>query len=129
MTTPPTLEPFVRQGTVLLTTYRRSGTPVGTPVHIAVEGNRAFVRTYDVAWKLKRLRNNSAIAVAPSTFRGNPTGPAIEGRARLLDGDEAAHASRVIVRKYPVIHGLVIPLLHRLRRYKTMHIEITPGRD
>jgi hypothetical protein len=41
----PALEPLVRQGTILLTTYRRDGTPVGTPVHVAVEGNRAFVRT------------------------------------------------------------------------------------
>ena len=41
------LEPFVRQQTVLLTTYRRNGTPVGTPVHIAVDGDRAFVRTWD----------------------------------------------------------------------------------
>jgi uncharacterized protein len=29
------LEPFVRQQTVLLTTYRRDGSPVGTPVSIA----------------------------------------------------------------------------------------------
>lgn len=41
----PTLEPFVRQTYVLLTTYRRDGTPVGTPVNITVDGHRAFVRT------------------------------------------------------------------------------------
>ena len=35
--------PFVHQKTVLLTTYRRDGTPVGTPVNIAVEGDHAFV--------------------------------------------------------------------------------------
>jgi len=52
------LEPLVSQRTVLLTTYRRNGAPVGTPVNIAVEGDRAFVRTFDKAWKLKRIRNN-----------------------------------------------------------------------
>jgi hypothetical protein len=41
----PALEPFVHQKYVLLTTYRRDGTPVGIPVHIAVDGDRAFVRT------------------------------------------------------------------------------------
>ncbi len=41
----PVLEPFVRQWAVLLVTYKRDGTPVGTPVSIAVEGERAFVRT------------------------------------------------------------------------------------
>jgi PPOX class probable F420-dependent enzyme len=62
MTAPtPVLEPFVRQKTVLLTTYRRDGTPVGTPVNIAVDGDRAFVRTFDTAWKLKRIRNNPVV--------------------------------------------------------------------
>ena len=87
-----TLEPFVPRRTVLLTTYRRDRTPVGTPVHIAVDGDRAFVRTYDKAWKLKRIRNNPAVEVAPATTRGVPTGPAIHARARLLDGDEAVRA-------------------------------------
>ena len=37
--------------TVLLTTYKRDGTPVETPVSIAFEGNRAFFRSYHQAWK------------------------------------------------------------------------------
>ncbi len=41
----PALEPFVHQRYVLLTTYRRDGTPVRTPVNITVDGHRAFVRT------------------------------------------------------------------------------------
>jgi len=39
--------------TVLLTTYKRDGTPVGTPVSIAFDGDRAFFRSYDKAWKTK----------------------------------------------------------------------------
>lgn len=77
-----TFDQFVNQRTVLLTTYRRDGMPVGTPVNIVVDGNRAFVRTYDTAWKLKRIRNNPRVKVAPSTFRGQPTGPAVDARAR-----------------------------------------------
>ncbi len=45
----PGLAPYVRQKTVLLTTYKRDGTQVGTPVHIAVDGDHAYVRTY-AAW-------------------------------------------------------------------------------
>jgi uncharacterized protein len=41
----PAFEPLVRQNYVLLTADRRDGTPVGTPVNIAVDGDRAFVRT------------------------------------------------------------------------------------
>ena len=120
------LEPFVHQKTVLLTTFRRDGAPVGTPVHIAVDGDRAFVRTFDTAGKLKRIRNNPEVELAPSTMGGTPTGPAIRARARLLDGDESAHAARLIARKYPIIHGMLIPLVHRLRGNRTMHIELSP---
>jgi PPOX class probable F420-dependent enzyme len=117
---------FVHQRTVLLTTYRRDGTPVGTPVNIVVDGDRAFVRTFDTAWKLKRIRNNPTVEIAPSTARGKPTGPAIGARARVLGGTEADHASRALNKKYPILHGVLVPLAHRLQGYKTVHIELTP---
>ncbi|MGH2559113.1 MAG: PPOX class F420-dependent oxidoreductase [Thermomicrobiales bacterium] len=121
------LAPFIRQKTVLLTTYRRDGAPIGTPVHIAVDGQRAFFRTWDRTWKLKRLRHNPAVEIAPSTIRGKPTGPTIPAQARILSGEEAKHAARTIARKYPVLHGILIPWGHRLRGYTTMHIELTPA--
>lgn len=124
--TAPALELFVDQKTILLTTYRRDGTPVGTPVNIVVDGPRAFVRTWDTAWKLKRIRNNPEVEIAPSTFRGKPTGPAIRARARVLSGDESVYAGRLLARKYPIMHGFLVPLVHRLRRNTTMHIELTP---
>jgi len=120
------LEPFVRQQTVLLTTYRRDGTPVGTPVNIAVEGDRAFVRTWETTGKFKRIRNNAEVELAPSTFRGRPTGPTIHARAKILSGPESAHAGQALARKYPLLQGIIVPLAHRLRGYKTRHIEITP---
>jgi len=124
-----TLAPFVRQRTVLLTTYRSDGTPVGTPVNIAVDGDRAFIRTYDRAWKAKRLRNNPNVEVAPSTVRGKPTGPAIRAQARLLDGEEAKFAARALARKHRILQGILVPLAHRLARYKTLHYELTPAVD
>jgi PPOX class probable F420-dependent enzyme len=120
------LEPLADQKTVLLTTYRRDGTGVGTPVHIAVDGERAFVRTWDTTWKLKRIRNNPEVQIAPSTVGGRPTGPAIRVRARVLDGDESEYAAELLARKYPILHGVLIPRLHRLRGNRTMHIELTP---
>ena len=122
----PALEPFVRRWTIVLTTYRRDGTPVGTPVNIAVNGERAFVRTWDTAWKLKRIRNNPEAEIAPSTVRGEPTGPAIHVRARVLEGGESAYAGRAIARKHPLLHGFLVPLIHRLRGNETVHIELTP---
>lgn len=107
-TTTPVLEPFVSQWAVLLTTYKRDGTPVGTAVNIVVDGDRAFVRTWDTAWKLKRIRNNPEVEFAPSTARGKPTGPAIRARARVLAGDESARAGQLLARKYPISHGFMV---------------------
>src|ERR671939_226958 len=104
MTDPaPVLKSFVRQKTILLATYRRDGTPVGTPVNVAVDGDRAFVRTWDTAWKVKRIRNNPEVEVAPSTVRGKPTGLAIHAHAKVLSGDESAYAGRALARKYPIL--------------------------
>ena len=120
------LEAFVRRRTILLTTYRRDGTPVGTPVHVAVDGDRAFVRTWDTTWKLKRIRNDPSVEVRPSTVGGRTTGPGLRARARVLEGEESAHAGRMLARKYPVLHGFLIPLVHRLRGNETIHIELRP---
>ncbi len=95
-------------------------------MHIAVDGDLAFVRTWDTTWKLKRIRNNPEVEVAPSTARGKPTGPAIHARARVLGGGESAYAGRALARKYPILHGFLIPLVHRLRGNETIHIELTP---
>ena len=120
------LQPFTLQKTILLTSYRRDGTGVATPVSIAVEGDRTFFRTWDMAWKAKRLRRNPNVEIAPSTFRGKPTGPAIHARTRLLSGQEEAQARRALARRHPLLQGLVVPLGHRLMRYKTMHFELIP---
>ena len=62
-----TLESLRHTKTILLTTYRRDGTPIGTPVSIAFDGERAFFRSYDKAWKTRRLRNNPRVEAAPCT--------------------------------------------------------------
>ncbi len=121
-----TLEPFVHQWTVRLTTYRRDGTPVGTPVNIAVDSDRAFIRTFDTAGKLKRIRNNPEVEIAPSTFGGKSIGPAVRARARVLSGEESVYAGQIIAHKYPIVQGIFIPLAHRLGGYETRHIELMP---
>jgi PPOX class probable F420-dependent enzyme len=122
----PAFDPFAQRRTALMTTYKRDGTAVATPVTIAVDGDRAYVRTWDSAWKAKRMRNNPAVLVAPSTVRGRATGPSIGARSRLLDGEEARHAARAIARRQPILQGLLVPLTHKLMRYRTLHYELTP---
>jgi PPOX class probable F420-dependent enzyme len=120
---------FIRQKTVLSTTYRQDGRPVGTPVSLAVDGDHAYLRSFEKAGKTRRLRNNPRVDIAPSTARGRPTGPAIQATARRLEGGESRRAARLLARKHPVLHGVLVPLTHRLGRArtgKTVHFQLTP---
>jgi PPOX class probable F420-dependent enzyme len=128
--TTPALAPFVRQKTARITTYRRDGRPGSTPISIAVDGDRAFLRSYAKSIKTRRLRRNPSVEISPSTMRGRPTGPAIHGSMRLLSGAEDRYASRVLVRKHPFLHGILVPLAHRVGRSKTgrtVHFELVSG--
>jgi uncharacterized protein len=122
MTNP--LESLAAHKTASLTTYRRDGTPVDTPVTIVVDGERAFFRTYDKAWKAKRLRNNPEVEVTPSTVKGKPLGSAIRGRTRLLDESESKRARKLLARRSPFLQGLLVPITHRVKRYRTLHYEL-----
>jgi PPOX class probable F420-dependent enzyme len=118
------LDRFTDQWAVLLTTFRRDGTPVGTPVNLAVDGDHAYLRSPGTAWKVKRLRNDAAVRVAPSTARGRATGPAVDAVARRIEGDEAMRAARALRRKHPVLQGVLVPLAHRLMRCGTAYYEV-----
>lgn len=110
--------------TILLTTYKRDGTPVQTPVSIAFDGERAYFRSYDKAWKTKRLRNNPHVEVAASTLRGRRIGPPIHARATLLEDDQARIAAKALARRHRLLQAVLVPLAHRLMRYQTMHYEL-----
>ena len=122
------LAPFVRQKTILLTSYRRDGTPVSAPVSIAVDGDRAYVRSPGNGGKIKRIRRNPMVEVAPCSALGKPTGPAVPMRAQLLQGLEYRRAGWLLARKYPMLQGALVPLTHRLGRAKfgrTVHMRLT----
>jgi PPOX class probable F420-dependent enzyme len=125
----PTLAPFVRQKTISLTTFRKDGTPGSSPVSIVVERDRAYFRSFERAVKVRRIRRNPNVEFAAATASGKATGPAVPGQVRLLEGAEYVQAARLLRRKYPVLHGVVVPLAHRLMRSKfgrTVHAELIP---
>ena len=80
------LAPLGGSGTALLTTYRRGGAAVATPVSIAVAAERAYFVTPADSGKAKRLAGCNRVQLAPCTVGGTPLGEAVDGRARLLDG-------------------------------------------
>lgn len=121
------LRPLDKKRTILLTSYRKDGTPVGTPVNIAIDNNdHAVIRTWTTTGKYKRLMRNPEVEVAPSTVRGNPTGPAVHAHVRLLEGNESEDAAKALARKYPIIQGVLVPRVHKLRGLHTVHFELLP---
>ncbi|BBZ69841.1 PPOX class F420-dependent oxidoreductase [Mycobacterium paraseoulense] len=123
------LAPFVRQKTIALTTFRKDGTPGSSPVSIVVDGDHAYFRSFERAVKVRRIRRNPGVEFGPATASGKPTGAALPGRARLLEGPECQRAARLLRQKYPFLHGVLVPTAHRLMRSKyggTIHAELTP---
>jgi PPOX class probable F420-dependent enzyme len=110
--------------TALLETRKRDGSWVGTPVSIARQGKRLYFRSYDASGKAKRLRNFAEIRLTPSTLRGKPRGETVLGRARLLGGDDAGLAQAALHSQFPVLHGRLVPALHRRRGWTTLYYEI-----
>jgi uncharacterized protein len=116
---------YRKQRTVLLTTRKRDGATVGTPVNIAVgPDGRAYFRTWSATGKAKRMRNFPQVWIAPCTARGKATGPQREATALLLSGPEAAVAASALAAKYPVLQGLLVPAFHRLTKKTTVHYEL-----
>lgn len=111
--------------TVVVTTYKRDGTAVPTPVNVVVDNDHAYFRTWSTTGKVKRLRRDPRAVIAPSTFRGKPVGPEIAATARLLAPDEEQPVREALARKYPFLQGRLVPLVHRLRHYRTVHYELT----
>lgn len=125
MITPiPELKPFVDQKTVVLTSFRRNSAAVPTAVNIAVDGDRAFAKTFAASGKYKRIRNNPNVTVAPSDFRGRPAGPAIPMTARFVDGADYDLARKLIEGKHPIFQGIFVRLGHKLRRDTTVFMEL-----
>ncbi|MFL5656155.1 MAG: PPOX class F420-dependent oxidoreductase [Ktedonobacteraceae bacterium] len=78
--------------TTILTSFRRNGMGVGSPVGTVASQGKLYFMTAASTGKVKRLANNPRVTVAPSTFKGEALGPGIEGTARRLSGEEFKQA-------------------------------------
>lgn len=85
----------------LLVTFRRDGTAVPSAVWCAVDdAGRAYVKTAANVGKVKRVRRDSRVVLAPCTARGKPIGPAIKATARILAPEEWPSAERTLSAAY-----------------------------
>lgn len=77
MSRPATLDHLADHRYIRLTTFRRSGEPVHTPVWHILDDGALYVHTGDRTGKAKRLRASGRAEIAPSDARGRPTGEPI----------------------------------------------------
>jgi PPOX class probable F420-dependent enzyme len=113
---------------ISLTTYRKDGTGVATPVWHVRNGDELFVVSNADAWKVKRLRNNSQVMVTVCDVRGRiaPGAPSAEGTARLVDGADAQTGRTLLARKYVLSRlGNWLTRILRLRKRPVIGIAIT----
>jgi len=83
---------------ISLTTRRRDGSLVSTPVWVVSDdGRRLLVWTHASTWKVKRIRRDPRVLVAKSNYRGRERGPRLEGHARIVN---AVSVKKLIREKY-----------------------------
>ncbi|MFF0610692.1 PPOX class F420-dependent oxidoreductase [Nocardia tengchongensis] len=121
--------PFGPVGTanyVNLTTYKKDGTPVGTPLWAVLDGGRLYVWTVTDSWKVKRIRRNPEVTVQACDVRGKTRGEIVKGRAVILDDAGSERTRGLVQRKYGIMGWLTITL-SKVRRGSagTIGIEIT----
>jgi PPOX class probable F420-dependent enzyme len=110
---------------VLVTTFRKDGRAVPTPVWITpFEGGLAFWTVKDTG-KVKRIRATKRVTVATCDLRGNNVGPAVPGTAEILDYPGTERVRDAIRSKYGVM-GRITLAGSRLRRgkYGTVGIKV-----
>lgn len=108
-----TLESLSAGKYLSLTTFRKDGTPVATPVWLVRDGDTLRVITQADSGKAKRLRNSPRVLLAPCDARGTIKGAQVEGTAVLQDAVETARTAQLVEKRYGLLGKL---LMWRSRR-------------
>ncbi|MGD1218709.1 MULTISPECIES: PPOX class F420-dependent oxidoreductase [Streptomyces] len=111
---------------LLITSYRKNGTGVATPVWVVRDGTALGAWTAADSWKVKRIRNRGDVLVGPCDARGRPTGDQVPATAEIVDAEATVRYRQLIARKYGVVGRLTL-FGSRLRRGEsgTIGIRIT----
>jgi hypothetical protein len=127
------LAPLANERYISLTTFKRDGTTVSTPVWVVSDdGRRLLVWSGAQTWKVKRIRRDARVLVAPCDAKGNARGDAVDGTARLLGADAGAFVQPLLRKKYGFVKrslDLFNGLVRRLSRKPATpaeYIEILP---
>ncbi|MFJ5925788.1 PPOX class F420-dependent oxidoreductase [Kitasatospora sp. NPDC092948] len=109
---------------LLITSYRKDGSGVPTPVWMVRDGDALGVWTAADSWKVKRIRQRADILAGPCDVRGNPAGESVPATAKVADAATTMHYRRLLARKYGALFWLT-RLAGILRRGRHATIALT----
>ena len=113
---------------LLLTTFKRKGTPVTAPVPGIVDGDRAYFGVSSRSGAVRRLQHTDGVQVAPCGALGLVSyGPPLDAAARRLTGQEASHVAGQLARTYPVRRRSLAGMIQRARRRRLVYYELLGG--
>ena len=85
-----------------VTSLRRDGAGVSTPVWFVSEGGRLLIETDGDSYKVKRIRANPSVTVASCTVRGRLNGESFPARAEVLPVADVARVEQLLAHKYRI---------------------------
>jgi len=100
---------------VSVTTFRKNGAAVPTPVWVVPDGDSLLIWTAESSGKVKRIRNNPEVVVTACDVRGNTRGEGVKGVARELPAEERERLRGMIIAKYGLLARMLM-IAGRFRR-------------
>ncbi len=101
-----------------LTSFKRDGTGVSTPVWFVQENGRLFVRTDGNSYKVKRIAHNPSVTIAECGPSGRLRGGPVAARAEIHSNGEAEHVDELMARKYRLDKILILPIYRAVQRIR-----------
>jgi uncharacterized protein len=107
---PATTVPVFSGRYLSITSYKRDGTAVATPVWFVQQGGSLLAETDAASGKVKRIRRNPHVQVAVCTAGGRLRGEQVRAVAEILPDSEIAAVERLIADKYRLDMIIFTPL-------------------
>jgi hypothetical protein len=115
-----TFAPLLKENYTRLTTFRKNGIAIATPMWFAENAGVIYMYTGATSGKVKRIRNSGRVTLAPCTASGKVTGVEVEAHARIVSGSqEISRAEAALAKKYGIRRRLlyfVFSLMSIVRR-------------
>jgi PPOX class probable F420-dependent enzyme/deazaflavin-dependent oxidoreductase (nitroreductase family) len=128
----PGLSALAGQRYLSLTSFRKSGAPVATPVWVAGDGDALVVISDNPAGKVTRIRADPRVELRPCTIRGRirPGASTVAAVATVVDNPAAVERGRALLRRKYAVQFRAVELPARLRpgprRGTSVLLRITP---